>query len=380
MAAALVAATGLSLTGPASATTRATTAATTVYVANYLSGTITPINAATDTAGPPISTIGQPYMLAATPDGRTVYVVSVDNRPAPPQTYVTPINTVTGKPGSPIPNVAGPMAIAPDGKTLYVLGGGGIVPIATATNKTGTPIPLPAGDRVVAIAISRDGRRAYVAGGTDFGQGTVTAINLVTGRAGRTICTGMARGYGPASLAITRDGSTVYAGGGNSPGNFILPIHTATTTAGTPIRPAGSFFGVMQVSPDGKTLYALAANGFLDRISVATGKPRPAIRIRGSLQTMAITPEGRKVFVGQSNVWGHVVPVNPATGIRGPDIRGVRGISLMALAPGGRTLWAVGSDLNGAGTAVPIDTATDQPGRPVRTGDGPAAIVIVRHS
>src|ERR1700733_6743080 len=84
MAATLVAATGLSLTGPASATTRATPTATTVYVANYLSGAITPINTATDTAGPPISVIGQPYMLAATPDGRTIYVVSVDNRPAPP--------------------------------------------------------------------------------------------------------------------------------------------------------------------------------------------------------------------------------------------------------------------------------------------------------
>ena len=316
-------------------------------------------------------------MLAATPDGRTVYVVSVDNRPAPPQTYVTPINTVTGKPGTPIPNVAGPMAIAPDGKTLYVPGGGGIVPIDTATNKTGTPIPLPAGDRVVAIVISRDGRRAYVAGGTDFGQGTVTAINLVTGRPGRTTCTGMNSQVGPVSLAITRDGSTVYAAGRDGPpDNFILPVHTATTTAGTPIRPADSFFGVMQVSPDGKTLYVLAANGFLDRITVATGKPEPTARVRGDLETMAITPDGRKAFVGQSNAWGHVVPVNPVTGIRGPDIPGPRGISAMALAPGGRTLWALGD----TSTAVPIDTATDQPGRPVPTGDSPVAIVIVRHS
>jgi hypothetical protein len=113
---------------------------------------------------------------------------------------------------------------------------------------------------------------------------------------------------------------------------------------------------------------------------VATGKPEPPIRVRGTLQTMAITPDGRKVFVGQSNAWGHVIPVNAVTGIRGPDIPGARGIRLMALVPGGRTLWAVGSEGNGAGTAVPIDTATDQPGRPVTTGDGPAAVVIVRHS
>ncbi len=36
---------------------------------------------------------------------------------------------------------------------------------------------------------------------------------------------------------------------------------------------------------------------------------------------MAITPDGGKVFVGQSNAWGHVIPVNAATGIRRPEIR-----------------------------------------------------------
>ncbi len=137
MAAALIAVTGLSLTGPASAAMRTTTTVTTVYVANYLSGTVTPINTATDRAGAPIYLpLGQPYVLAATPDGRTVYVVSVDNRPAPAQYYVTPIDTSTRKPGTPIPvEGAGAMATAPDGKTLYVLGGPGMVPIDTARTR-----------------------------------------------------------------------------------------------------------------------------------------------------------------------------------------------------------------------------------------------------
>jgi hypothetical protein len=72
----------------------------------------------------------------------------------------------------------------------------------------------------------------------------------------------------------------VYAGGGSA-GNGIVPISTATNTVGPAIHPPGSQFLAMQVSQDGKTLWALATNGFLDRINVATGKPLPVIRIRG---------------------------------------------------------------------------------------------------
>ena len=69
----------------------------------------------------------------------------------------------------------------------------------------------------------------------------------------------------------------VYAAGAG-----IVPI-TARTIAGTPLHPPGGAFPLMQVSGDGKTLCALASNGFLDRISVTTGKSLPAIRIRGNL-------------------------------------------------------------------------------------------------
>ena len=363
---------GLGVTAPVHATARSSAITTTVYVASYVSGTIAPVNAATGKAGTPIRTIGQPLTLAATPDGRTVYVASIDNQPAPAQEYVTPISTATGKPGTPIPDAGGPMAMSPDGSTLYATGDGGIVPISTATSKPGAPIPLPAGE-VRAIIISRDGRRAYAAVEPDSGQGTVTAINLVTGRPGRTICTGMRFSSGPESLALTPDGSTVYAGG-NNPSGFILPAATASMTAGTPIRPPGNFFDAMQVSADGKTLWALAANGFLDRISTSTGKPLPAIRIRGDLETMTVTP--KTIYVGQRLAWGRVVPVNAATGVRGPDIPGARFITAAALSPDGKTLWALGLD---SGTALPVSVATNTAGRPVPVGDDPGAVVVVSH-
>jgi DNA-binding beta-propeller fold protein YncE len=353
---------GLSVITPAHATTRTATV-TTAYVANEVRDTVTPINAATDTAGRPIPILGDPYALTATPDGRTVYVASIDNRPAPPQEYVTPIDTATGRPGTPIPGATAPMAMSPDGKTLYAAGGGGLAAISTAANTITARIPL--NGSVFAIAISPDGRRAYVAGKPPGSQqGSVTGINLVTDRVVRAICVGSA-----AALAVTPDSSTVYAAGGG-----ILPISAATMTAGTPIYPAGAGFPALQLSPDGKTLWALAYNGFLDRINVATGKPLPAIRIRGELETLTVTP--KTVFVGQRAGWGRLVPVSAVTGIRGPDIPGARFITATALSPDGKTLWALGLS---SGTAVPVSVATGKPGRPVPVGDDPADIVVVTH-
>jgi len=65
----------------------------TVYVANDGSGTVTPIRAATNTAGPAIKVGGHPLAIAITPNGKTAYVTS--------DTTVTPVNTATGAVGKP---------------------------------------------------------------------------------------------------------------------------------------------------------------------------------------------------------------------------------------------------------------------------------------
>src|SRR5580693_2085899 len=44
----------------------------TAYVANYYSGTVTPIRTATNTAGPPITVGSGPIGMAVLPDGKTV--------------------------------------------------------------------------------------------------------------------------------------------------------------------------------------------------------------------------------------------------------------------------------------------------------------------
>jgi DNA-binding beta-propeller fold protein YncE len=54
----------------------ASAASPTAYVANFASGTVTPIATATNTPGSPITVGTNPVAVALTPDGKTAYVVN----------------------------------------------------------------------------------------------------------------------------------------------------------------------------------------------------------------------------------------------------------------------------------------------------------------
>ena len=101
---------------------------------------MTPINVATNAAGPPITGGGlnDPQGIAITPNGQTAYVVNVGGN------SVTPINLATDTAGTPITgggmNEPTAIAITPNGRTAYVTNG--------ALGDTGvTPINLPHGHR-----------------------------------------------------------------------------------------------------------------------------------------------------------------------------------------------------------------------------------------
>jgi YVTN family beta-propeller protein len=87
-----------------------------LYIGSDHKDTVTPISAATNTAGRPIQAGLGPRRLAITPDGKTVYAANVDWH------TVTPINTATNRAGKPITVGKGPdaVAITPDGRTVYV--------------------------------------------------------------------------------------------------------------------------------------------------------------------------------------------------------------------------------------------------------------------
>ena len=246
----------------------------TVYVANSLTGAITAINAATDTKEKTIKA-GAGY-LALTPDGKTLIAESASS--------VTLIHTATNTAESPINlatsgsgTILGSIAVAPGGKTAYVIEGGltiGVVPINIAANRalTGisTGIVAPYG-----IVISPDGSTAWL-----DSSGGVNSLDLANGVLGPQVSVG-AHG-----LLLGPDGSTLYVMGFAAE---VTPVSTASSTAETPI-PTGTPPYAMVLSPDRGTLYVLTTKPAVVPIGTSTEKAAKAIKIKGTSVTIIAVP------------------------------------------------------------------------------------------
>ncbi len=120
------------------------------YVSNADDDTVTPIRTATNTALPAIPVGHQPFDMALTPDGRTLYVLNSGGDSA------TPIRVATNRAGAsiPVPPQAFTLAVTPNGKTLYVTAGPNLlIPIRTSTNHPGTPIVVGISPSAIAFAV-----------------------------------------------------------------------------------------------------------------------------------------------------------------------------------------------------------------------------------
>ena len=198
------------------------------YVVSSRSDTVTPIHLASDTALPPISfAYSSVNAIAIAPNGKIAYAtISAEGVLAEIQTST---NTVSGYIGS------GPdpvnIVIAPAGSTAYVVNTrwavahnqGGVTAIRIPAGTSGQPIVL-AGQSPREIAIAPDGKAVYVLVGN-----TATPIPTATGKAGKAIHVG----NDPIALAITPNSGTVYVVNHNS--DTVTPISTTTNKARSPI-------------------------------------------------------------------------------------------------------------------------------------------------
>jgi YVTN family beta-propeller protein len=141
------------------------------YTTDFLSATVTVLNAADNAVITEIEVGETPHTEAISPDGSRLAVASFDGN------VVFLINTATDKEIRVIPVGANPLGIAysPDGRYLFTAdnAGNSVTVINAADNLPITNIPT--GKAPTSISVLSNGRQAYV---TDEGDGTIEILNI----------------------------------------------------------------------------------------------------------------------------------------------------------------------------------------------------------
>jgi hyaluronoglucosaminidase len=143
----------------------------------------------------------------------------------------------------------------------------------------------------------------------------------------------------------------------------VVPVDTATGRTGRPL-PAGVGPVALALTPDGRTLFVADANAVVP-LNLATGKLGTPIRVGDAPCALAVTPDGRTLYaanLGLSTARRTVTPVDLATGKPAAAIKVGRDPQALAVTPDGHTLYAVAYD----GTVTPVNIATGTPAPPIR--------------
>ena len=339
------------------------TSGATIYVANLASHDITPIDASTGIAAKPIG-LGtlSPVALAVAPGAKTLYVVAVGG-------------DEDGSPGS-------------------------VVPIATATDRPGRPIAV--GTAPQAIAITPNGKRAYVLNGIDAATtpattpATVTPIDLATGTALRPIKVGTL----PLSMTMSPNGKLLYVvdSSQSNPGepSAITPVATATDTPAPAIKLARDVvpFSVsgLAFTSNSVRAYAITSSGIVP-INTATGSLGKAIGLRTAAPVaIAVTRDDTALaevgvpvtHLEQGSPYANnntLALLSTATGV-------VRKVATLGDEPGAMS-WEVAIAPNGStayvlattsspreSTVIPVDLATGTAGKTIDVGRNASMLTI----
>ncbi len=258
----------------------------------YLFRKVSVLDAATDAIVAEIPTKeDNPEGIAITPNGTTAYVAS--NTASMGDDAILVIDTAAREIVDRIP--LGPrrwpkgMAITPAGAYVYVASDS-VAVIDTSTNAVTDTIAV--GGRARAVAISRDGTRAYVASPRDFPEaGILSVIDTKT----RTVIGAIVIKHGPWDVAVTPDGSRVYLTDYYSV--TVIDAKTAEVAATIPV--SGGLITAIVITPDGTRAYVAGYTGIVSVIDTKTNTVVGTISaVVHEPHAMAMTADGTRVYVG----------------------------------------------------------------------------------
>lgn len=278
------------------------------------------------------------------------------------------------------------VAVTPDGRKAYIANFGPVSSAPAAERQTVTVVDVLSGQPLreitvglqpVSVAVSPDGASVWVANsGSPADSGSISIIDTDTDAVVGEITEGLRN---PAGIAFAPDGTQTYVS--NQAAGTLSVIDTAArvNVASVDLGPAGSYPTGVAVTPDGGRVY-VAGNASGTVLSVDPAARRLAsVPIRlpswGMPYGVALTPDGSKLYVTASGS-DEVSVVDTATDSAFPTtIQVGRNPTSVAVTPDGRHAYVTSSLDDTRGVSV-IDTLNDRVVRTLAAGSGPFAVAI----
>ena len=275
------------------------------YVSNSVSQSVTVVKVSTGTT---LATIPVGYGISnmvIAKDGSRLYAESYDyayeSHLVVIDTVTLAVTQVTG-----FAAFLGPMAISPDGKTLYVTSlfsaQPGLLVLNTAFLTVKTTVPITT---AVSVAVTPNGRFAYV---PNFGAGNpynpnVAVVDTSSNSVVATIPIGTTQ-LNPALIQISPDGSMAWVAEFalyTTVQPVITVIQTSTNQVVGSIGLLGNASpGAMVFSPDGTRAYVTANSSTVQVVDVAKMKAVGSMQALGGPGGLAVSPDGKTLLVPNS--------------------------------------------------------------------------------
>lgn len=342
----------------------------TLYVTDNLSGTVIPINTATDRVEParPLTQGVLFYVPSPTTSGA---LVGADTSPGQPG-IVYFYNPATGS-GTPVEVGANPVGSAfysKDGKTVWINEAGSngkpgvLIPIDVATRTPGTPIKV--GVAPSTYALTPNGETVVIGNRSDS---TLSIIDLVR----RAVIATVPVGATPTGVAIDAAGTTAWVASALE--HKLVSVNLLTHQAGAAV--------ILDNAPGDLTLPAASgvawvlfpsSNGSVNFLNGATGPLQPSIHV-GNGPDLLVGTGSETSWV--ANELTNTVQRVTAGQRAGPPISVFRTPSELKLTPDGSALLVLSfGDGVHAGALTSINTTTSKVSSPIDVGAAPRSLTL----
>jgi len=223
--------------------------------------------------------------------------------------------------------------------------------ISVINTSTNTVIDsIAAGEWPRAVAVSKDGSRAYV---IDYG-----IISVIDTHVNQVIAAIPVFFYGPQALVVSPDGNWLYVSIGGSAGiEEITIINTNTNTVVDNIHLIDGMYDIA-ISPDGNTLYGVCpSSNTLCVINIKTKQVTAVVPVGKQPAALVLSPDGSRLYVANS-IDGTISVINTSSKLVIGTISVGQDPASLTISPDGSRVYSSNSGFGYYGGASDLSTVS----------------------